>query len=414
MINDFVKQTTSVESHRVAQLVGKLEGAEFDRVVSELHKLFFTEEHNLMNSSLALRQLEITIISASDLPKTDVIGSVDAFCQIVCAGTMRETAVRKREYNPNWNQTFVFKVPNDKNELVILVLDWGILSNCIIGSVQISGEMLESVLTASTEHCTEMEMQLKYNGKQVFNSQGSPSMIKFQLKNAGFAISGCDLSNLKEFFLSYDTNGDGVISEDEFSTMMKQILGVTTLFTGTESGDSVINSLSQEQVQALLRHKWVIPGNDVKSPMQSIISNIQSQNVSLPADKIQVPEGTPTKGREKILATESAAAGAVQSHSSQAKAVVWFERHGDVAAAVQPEGAGSGVPVLLDAAQGGTVKQASNENVGNGLKSMEKSLEELETLALKLRQHKVIALPTLLWGTESNGNPDSLESIAIR
>jgi hypothetical protein len=270
MISVFVKETTSLESHRVAQLVGKWDGADsagFDRAVSELYKLFFTGEHNLKNSSLALRQIEITVLSASNLPKTDAIESVDAFCQIVCAGIMCETVVKKREYNPKWNQSFVFKVPKDQKKVVILVLDWGLLSNSMIGSAEISGEILDSVFTTSSEHHTEMEMHLSYNGKQVYNSQGSPSMIKLRLKNAGFVVSGCDLSDLKAFFLSYDTNRDGIISKDEFATMMRQISGVTTLFTGTEGGDSVIKSLSYEQVQALLRHKWIIPSNDVKSPM---------------------------------------------------------------------------------------------------------------------------------------------------
>ena len=150
--------------------------------------------------------------------------------------------------------------------------------------------------------------------------------------------------------------------------------------------------------------------------MQSIISNIQSQSALLPSDKIQAPEGASAegRGREKSQSTEGGAAAGVFLRYSPGKNESCCERHGDVEAAEQ--GAGSGVSVLLEAVQSRTAKCASTsiENVGNGLKSMEKSLKELEVLAKTLRRHKVIALPTLLWGTESHGNPDSLESIAIR
>ncbi len=167
----------------------------------------------MLNSRLALRQIDITALSGKDLPKADVIGFVDAFCQVVFAGIMYETVVKKREYNPNW--IHCYSEPN-----------------------------------------TEMDMSLIYDGKQLCNSQCSLSIMKLRLKNAGFVIfgpdSGCDRSDLKAFFLSYDTK---LLSADEFAIMMMQTSGVTTLFTGTESGGSIMKSLSGEQVQALLRHE---------------------------------------------------------------------------------------------------------------------------------------------------------------
>ena len=280
MINVFIKQTTSVESQRISQLVGSLNGAEFDRVVRELYTLFFKEgsEESLDDSVYSLRQIEITVVSANNLPKTDVIGSVDAYCEVFCDGVMHRTVVMTRNYHPTWNQTFVFTLKQEKNKIQIVVLDSDVFSNSIIGSIVISEEILAQVFINSSEQITELETQLMHNGRHIYNADGSPSMLKIRLKKAGLVVSGCDLSELKKFFLSYDTNGDGEISESEFISMMRQISTVSKLFTGTEDGDTILKSLSQEQVLALLRHKWVIPDREQKSPMESIISNIRIQN----------------------------------------------------------------------------------------------------------------------------------------
>ena len=61
-----------------------------------------------------------------------------------------------------------------------------------------------------------------------------------------------------------------------------------------------------------------------------------------------------------------------------------------------------------------TTMLRSIKNGDIGVKSMEENLEELEALAKTLRQSKVLALPTLLWGTSSDGSADSEESVAIR
>ena len=110
-------------------------------------------------------------------------------------------------------------------------------------------------------------------------------------------------------------------------------------------------------------------------------------------------------GSKKSQLTEGSTAPGVLLSYSPGKATTCCERQDEVT--VSEQGAGSGVSVLLEEVQSKSAQCASIQNLGGGLKSMEKSLKELEALAKTLRRHKVIALPTLLWGTESNGAPDS-------
>ena len=71
---------------------------------------------------------------------------------------------------------------------------------------------------------------------------------------------------------------DGNVDEEEFEKMVEQILKVT-LFTGAETGVELLENLSNNQLDALISHKWPSP-KEVRAavnPMQAVIQNIKEQ-----------------------------------------------------------------------------------------------------------------------------------------
>ena len=371
MINVFVKQTTTVVSQRVSQLIGAVSDSDFQQKACELYKFFYPENLNLepnkiqlIQSDILCRRMEVTVIAAQNLPKTDLVGSVDPLCQVTYGGTVHQTKVKKMEYNPSFeDESFLFDKSENSSSpspLLITVLDWDrFKSNEVIGSAYVSCDTLDGVWNASPGYCIELELPLTKDKIPVINAQNLPSVAKIRLKNAGNAISGCDIAEFKNFFQLYDANGDGNVSEEEFLSMLRDVRRATMLFTGTESGDSILDSLSPLQVKALLNHQWAIPGKDQKSPLESVIGNIRSQSI----------------GQHESLGLDDKCPETEDSHVEN------HEKH----------------------------KTYSDKS-----RTVEESREQLKTLARKLRKCGVISLPTLVWGEGSNSSPESLESTLIR
>jgi hypothetical protein len=392
MISMFVKQTTSVESQRVARLVGSVKGAEFQRRACKLFKLFYdksipenspedTQQGNLEESQHfeLEKRLEVTIVSATNLPKTDILGSVDPFCQIMFDGIEHQTEVRRNEYNPSWiDDPFYYDLPEGKltinNEdapcITVSVFDWDRLrSNDFIGSVVVPNDVLGAVLNSSNdEDGTELELTLTKNGLAVHDSSGSASILKLRLKNMGMIISGCEYESLKKFFLLYDTDGDGNIDEDEFFNMLREISYCSNLFTGTENGISILKNLNVNQVRALLLHEWSDPSDKNNSPVESIIANIQNQ--SRTQNKPEQNVGTNNLNVESVC----------------------------------------------DQIQNQELENESNvdESQSVVLNTVEENHKELMKLAKTLRRKGVVALPTMVWGGTPDEPLDSEESSAIR
>jgi hypothetical protein len=393
MINVFVKQTTSVESQRIVQLVGKSDDADLEQRARNLYKLLFYGDESLDKSRFCQKQIEVSIESASNLPNKDFLGSVDPFCQVACGGIVHETSVRKRESNPVWKQNFLFRVSNEETELIIKVMDWDrFKSNEIVGVLTISSHDLKSILNDSSSAWHHKSLPLTHEGEAVVDANGSTSKVEFRLRNAGLVVSGCELSELKRFCLAFDTNSDGEVSEEEFISMMKQISGTTTLFTGSESGDSLLESLSLEQVQALLKHKWIIPGNQTMDPLENIIKNIhnqaalQSQGKVMANDKTTDPTGDTTMVQRPLIT-----GGWKNEEQSETR------RDSDKEITT-------------------SISDAAYKDNDDDSKPMEAYIQELKLLATTLRRHKVIVLPSLSWGSENDkdSNHGSLEEIAIR
>jgi hypothetical protein len=118
MISVFIKQNSSIESVRVAQLVGNVDNVQFQQRVKKLYKFFFPDSSETEIAPLdslaydyCAQRLEVTVLSASNLPKADLLGSVDPFCQVVYASSVHQSKVKMRDYNPGWeDEPFLFDI----------------------------------------------------------------------------------------------------------------------------------------------------------------------------------------------------------------------------------------------------------------------------------------------------------------
>ena len=69
--------------------------------------------------------MEVTIISARHLPKMDLMGTCDGFCEVEWQGKQATTKVKKNTYSPDWDQTFDFAFRSAPlGDMVIHVKDW--------------------------------------------------------------------------------------------------------------------------------------------------------------------------------------------------------------------------------------------------------------------------------------------------
>jgi Ca2+-binding EF-hand superfamily protein len=296
-----------------------------------------------------------------------------------------------RNYNPSWeDEPFCFDVlkPKDLNTTISMrvnVLDWDRLkSNNIIGSVSIPESELNMILNAregSDESIKELEMVLEKKGKPVYNAVGSPSILKIRLKQIGKVLSGCEIKDLKNFFLEYDADNDGKIDEEEFAEMLKKILPVTMLFTGTECGDSILKTLSMEQIRALLKNDWMASVRNLKNDdsltgkLKFILNGIQDESR---VDKYE------SSGEKDI---QSARDGEKEIKSAMD--------------CVKEQGRHSDHEKVLTLPTEDRIPAETIE----GLQ------DDLEFLANQLRRYGIITLPPLIWDADSAG---SSERTALR
>ncbi len=444
MISLFIKQTTSVESQRVAQLVGNVDTVEFQRRVSEIYKFFYpkngnsegsaSEEENL-KYDICCSRLAITVLSASDLPKMDLLGSVDSFVKVIYKDTTHQTKVKLNEFNPSWkDETFYFDIKTnqtsstdpDASHLTIAVYDWDRLGgNSFIGSSVVPSDLLDVIL--NTEGCSkELNLVLNNNETPVLNAIGNPSILKVSLMNAGMVISGCEVASLKEFFMIYDTDKDGNISEKEFFAMMNEICSCAMLFTGTEGGDNILEKLNPVQVSALLAHKWTLPSDAQQSTLTAIISNIQNQSTfeheSNLKGKKKLDDTKPAAAMEDFVVAERCSTATAASLNGPFLAPSLAPARGGTRSHGSVEEADVGVDQTesTDQIQADDYIEARESNHSlSKIANMPSNIVEvdqknLSILARKLRRSGVIALPTLLWGAGDVVDLHSPENTAMR
>jgi hypothetical protein len=68
--------------------------------------------------------VSITAVKATQLPKKDTFGKIDAYVKLEHSGGTFQTEVIKKDYNPSWNHQFPPMVLGPKDKFTLSIWDW--------------------------------------------------------------------------------------------------------------------------------------------------------------------------------------------------------------------------------------------------------------------------------------------------
>jgi Ca2+-dependent lipid-binding protein len=98
--------------------------------------------------------LEISVISALHLPKMDVFGTCDAYCEVKWLGLEYRTRIVKNSYNAEFDDVFEFELAEGERaseNLYIVVKDWDRMNKDeVVGHVVVSAAILNKLLGSHT------------------------------------------------------------------------------------------------------------------------------------------------------------------------------------------------------------------------------------------------------------------------
>eukprot|EP00960_Hanusia_phi_P058859 764000-Hanusia_phi.AAC.3 len=129
-----------------------------------------------------LPELCVSILSAENLPKMDVLGSCDAYCILRWGEDQRKTSTIKGSYNPTWNEEFRFATSGGR-DLEVKVMDWDrITKDDEVGSVTISSKQIDDLMAKPEAAEVLLDLKLMMGGKEVQGKQKQlPSTLKVRL-----------------------------------------------------------------------------------------------------------------------------------------------------------------------------------------------------------------------------------------
>jgi hypothetical protein len=130
------------------------------------------------------REVELTIKSARHLPKMDLMGTCDAFCEIEWQGEKHKTTVKKNSYSPDWDETFSFffdDISASVSELSVVVMDWDMLTKAdLVGKVVIPAGTLKAFLQEQNV-TQEGSYPVLNEGKTVTGNDKQPCVINLKM-----------------------------------------------------------------------------------------------------------------------------------------------------------------------------------------------------------------------------------------
>jgi hypothetical protein len=229
MINLFIKRTTSIESQRIAQVIGPIgqDMNDFRRRARELYKFLWPpstlDVTESQVKSLGIHKLMVHIKHARGLPKMDRFGAIDPFCTISFAGKFERTTTKQKTYDPLWNdEYFEFDVDEiclgseDLLTMKIKVMDWDRLGkNKLVGEVEIHPEKVKSILNSEVGWCELFDLEVRILGDRPHGDTSlnedlpitTPSFrLQFEVHHLDCSMVGSEISKLKEFAAKYDTD----------------------------------------------------------------------------------------------------------------------------------------------------------------------------------------------------------------
>ena len=131
-------------------------------------------------------ELIVTVESARHLPKMDVMGTCDAFCEVEWQGQKFKTTIKKNSYSPDWNETFAFPVENISagvSCMSVVVMDWDMMSkNDLVGEVVIPGNTLQGLLKGKHTVTMEDSFAVLNKGKPVIGNDKKPCVLNLKVR----------------------------------------------------------------------------------------------------------------------------------------------------------------------------------------------------------------------------------------
>jgi chromosome segregation ATPase len=131
------------------------------------------------------RQVELTINFARHLPKVDLMGTCDAYCEIEWQGEKHKTTVKKNSYSPDWNETFAFSfddISADVSDLSVVVIDWDMIKKAdVVGKVVIPADNLQAFLQQKQNVTQEVSYPVLNKGTTVTGNDKQPCVINLKM-----------------------------------------------------------------------------------------------------------------------------------------------------------------------------------------------------------------------------------------
>ena len=86
-------------------------------------------------------RVDVEVVGAGHLPKADLLGSCDPYCEVEVGGKREKTQVVKENYDPRFGERFVFghRHVRGKGEMSVRVYDWDRLGkDDLVGEAAVS------------------------------------------------------------------------------------------------------------------------------------------------------------------------------------------------------------------------------------------------------------------------------------
>jgi hypothetical protein len=111
------------------------------------------QDHNI-------KLLQVTVVSATNLPNMNIFGQCDAFCEIEFCGLQRSTSVKMNSVDANWNETFPFNIAENASDLCLKVYDWEAMSNpAFVGKYTVPAEKISALCAGPRDSHREFDVK---------------------------------------------------------------------------------------------------------------------------------------------------------------------------------------------------------------------------------------------------------------
>ena len=123
-----------------------------------------------IEASCAPTLLQVTLVSARHLPKTDIFQKSDPYVKLALCGAEHESEVRRNTYSPDWGQLFVFRLRDSsaselEGGLKLTLMDWNrITEDTFIGTAVIEPHTIERILQQHAGRMFEYTLLLENAG----------------------------------------------------------------------------------------------------------------------------------------------------------------------------------------------------------------------------------------------------------